>query len=217
MRVFGTDYDGIVVNIEPQKAKVFASILNKYWRIKENEAEKFWMTSGGTSRKYKFDYLHSKQFNAQLQDNEYAKIESEFSQILKEKFYPNLSLLPGSLELLEFARFNFNHTFVSSGMPMEEIQFLTRINGVSEYFDSIWGTNNKFPSKVEHFKTIISQWGPDKIIFTADSAEDMRIAKEAKAIPIGILTNNSQEKLKNAGAERTCTLQDAITAIKSLI
>jgi phosphoglycolate phosphatase-like HAD superfamily hydrolase len=217
MKVFGTDYDGIIINIEPQKAKIFESIIRKYWKVGENEAENFWLKTGGTSRRSKFDYFYNKQFDKQLSEVEYLKIESEFSELLKNKFYPNLFLLPGALELLKFARANFDHTFISSGVPMEEIKFLAEMNNVSEYFDLILGTNNEFPSKTEHFKKVVSQWSPDKIIFIADSPEDMRIAKNANAIPIGILTNHTEQELINAGVSATCNLQNAIPAIKKYL
>jgi phosphoglycolate phosphatase-like HAD superfamily hydrolase len=217
MKIFGTDYDGVIINIEPQKAAIFGEILNRHWRIDGKEAENFWQTTGGTSRKYKFDYLYNKQFGNQLPELEYTEIESEFSRLLKEKLYPNLTLLPGALELLKFARINFDHTFISSGVPMEQIKYLAEMNNVSEYFDLILGTNNEFPSKTEHFKNVISQWSPDRIIFVADSPEDMRIAKAANAIPIGILTNHTEQELINAGASATCNLQNAIPTIKAFL
>jgi phosphoglycolate phosphatase-like HAD superfamily hydrolase len=217
MRIFGTDYDGVIINIEPQKAKIFGSILNRYWKVDEKEGENFWHATGGTSRRSKFDYFYNKQFNKQLSESEYLKIESEFGQLLKDKFYPNVTLLPGALELLEFARSNFEHTFISSGMPMEQIKFLAKLNNVSEYFDLILGTNNEFPSKTEHFKKIVSRWNPDKIVFVADSPEDMRMSKEENVIPIGVLTNHTEQELKNAGASATCNIQDVIPTIKKYL
>jgi len=217
MKIFGTDYDGVIINIEPQKAKAFGIILNRYWKVDEKEGEDFWLATGGTSRKYKFNYFYTRQFDKELPEVEYAKIESEFSQSLKEKLYLNLSLLPGVLDLLKFARSNFDHTFVSSGVPMEEIRYLVKLNNIAEYFDLILGTNNEYPSKIEHFKKVVSVWNPDKMFFVADGTEDMRIARKANAIPIGILTNHTEQELREAGAETTCDLQNAISAIKALM
>ncbi|MBF8250006.1 MAG: hypothetical protein HW400_607 [Candidatus Levybacteria bacterium] len=217
MKIFGTDYDGVIINIEPQKAKAFGTILNAHWGTDKQDAQEYWLATGGSSRKSKFNYFYNKQFHKEISDDEYRKIESEYSQLLKSKFYPNLSLLPGALELLKFARSNFDHTFVSSGVPMEEIRYLANINNTSEYFDMILGTNNEYPSKTEHFNKIISEWNPDKIIFVADGIKDMQFAKEANAISIGIPTNRTAGELKQAGATATCNLQDAISAIKALM
>jgi len=217
MKIFGTDYDGVIINIEPQKARAFGAILNKYWKIDKQEVESFWHKTGGTSRKYKFDYFYTKQFNKKLPEMEYQKIESEYNQFLREHIYPDLYLLPGALELLKFARSNFDHTFISTGMPTERINFLVKLNHVSEYFDLILGTDDEFPSKTEHFKKAVSEWNPDEIIFVADSAEDMKIAKKANAIPIGILTNRTKRELIKGGAETTCHLQDAVSVIKKFM
>lgn len=217
MKVFGTDYDGVIINIEPQKAELFGAILNQYWKIDKQEGKEFWHATGGTSRKYKFDYFYKKQFGKQLPEIEYKKIESVFSEFLKEKLYSKLELLPGALELLKFARSNFDHTFISSGVPMEEIKYLTEINNVSGYFNLILGTDNEYPSKTEHFKKIISEWNPDKFIFVADGIKDMQFARNANAIPIGIPTNHTEQELKKAGAEKTSSLQNIIPIIKSLM
>ena len=62
MKIFGTDYDGVIINIEPQKAEVFGNLLNKKWQINKNEASNFWILKGGTPRKYKFDYFYQSRF-----------------------------------------------------------------------------------------------------------------------------------------------------------
>lgn len=217
MKVFGTDYDGVIINIEPQKAEAFGALLNKHWQVDARKAAKFWMATGGTSRRYKFDYLYKKQFKKEISTKNYKTIESEYSKLLKTTFYPNLKLLPGALELLKFAKSNFDHTFVSSGVPMEEIQYLVKLNGVLNYFDLILGTNEEFSTKSTHFKEIQSKWDSTTIIFVADSPEDMKVAKEAGAIPIGVLTNHRKEELIRAGASKACNLSDAVSSIKKLL
>jgi len=217
VKVFGTDYDGVIINIEPQKAQAFGGLLNKRWGIDKDEAKNFWMATGGTSRKYKFDYFYQKRFRKKLPDEKYRAIETDYSRLLKEEFYPHLKLLPEALDLLKFVCSNFDHTFVSSGIPMGEIQYLISLNGLDTYFDLILGTNKQFPSKREHFKEIQSRWNPDLLVFVADSPEDMKIAKDASAIPLGVLTNYTEKELTHAGAIKVCRIEDAISTIKKLI
>lgn len=217
MKVFGTDYDGVIINIEPQKSKAFGTILQQHWGVNEKEAADFWIATGGLSRKYKFDYFYKNQYNKKLSNKDYQIIESEYSRLLKKDFYPYLQLLHGALDLLKFARSNFDYTFVSSGVPMEEIQYLVRTNCVAEYFDLVLGTNQQFVSKREHFEKIKSRWNPDLIIFIADSPEDMKIANEFKAKSLGVLTNHTKEELIDAGAMKVCNLSGVINTIKPLI
>lgn len=217
MRAFGTDFDGVIINVETQKAQAFGSLLNKAWNLDKKEAVNFWANSGGTSRRYKFDYLYMKQFNKKLVDHIYKKVESEFSRTLKNNFYPKAALLPGALELLQYARNHFDFMFVSSGVPMLEIQYLTNLTKVSEYFDFILGTNEKYISKEDHFKEIIENKKPDLTVFVADGIEDMRVAKKFDLISIGIPTNNSRDDLFDAGATYICNLSEVCSLIEEKI
>lgn len=92
------------------------------------EAADFWLVTGGTSRRYKFDYFYDKVYHKQLSEEDYKSIEQEYSQLLKEKYYPQVKILPGAIELLDYARIHFNFLFVSSGVPMEEITYLVELN-----------------------------------------------------------------------------------------
>lgn len=217
MKVFGTDYDGVIINIEPKKAEAFGALLHEEWNINKENAAKFWIDTGGKSRKYKFDYFYEKQFGKKLQDKDYKIIESKYSNILKTEFYPKLKLLPGASTLLQYARSHFDYTFVSSGVPMQEIKRLVNLNGVTKYFDKILGTNEKYPSKREHFQEIVSIKKPSKLVFVADGTEDMRVAKEFGVIAIGILTNHSEKELLDAGAQYTCNLSQVVPTIQALI
>lgn len=218
MKVLGTDYDGVIINIEPQKAEAFGNLINKKWNIDKNVASSFWIEKGGTSRKYKFDYFYEKTFQAKLSDDEYKSIESEFGNVLKNDFYPKVKLLDGALKLLRFCRKNFDHTFVSSGVTMEEIKYLVTLNGLSEYFDLILGTDSKFASKTDHFNEVKEVWHPDKVYFLADGTEDMKIAKSFGFYSIGITTNHSREDLEFAGAsEEVDTLSQALNTISKQI
>lgn len=217
MKVFGTDYDGVIINIEPQKAKAFGLLLNKHWGVETDQATKFWLRTGGMPRRYKFDFFYEKQFSEKLSNEDYNIIESEYSRLLKRDFYPNLELLPGALELLNFARKSFDHTFISSGVPMEEINYLVSLNSLKEYFDLTLGTSEKFSTKKEHFKEVKSEWNPETIIFVADSPEDMKIAKKNGAVPLGVLTNHTKKELMRAGAWEVCDLSNAVSLIRNLL
>lgn len=105
--VFGFDYDGTIINIEPQKANAFGEILNQYWGIDRQVGAKFWIEGGGTSRRFKFDYFYKQQYGRDLTDDDYHIIEQVFSRTLRTKYYPKVQLLPHALETLEFVREHF--------------------------------------------------------------------------------------------------------------
>lgn len=217
IKVFGTDFDGVIINIEPEKARLFGKLVNKYWNADSSSAARLWIAKGGTSRRDKFNYIYEAQYGINLSSEKYNAIESEYSNLLKNQFYLKLKPLPGSLELLQFARRNFDYTFVSSSVPMTEIKYLIEICGVNRYFDLVLGTNEKFPSKVEHFEEVKRRWNPEKIIFVADSPMDMKIAKEAGAVPIGILTNHPKSALISSGAIDTIKLPTTVSTLEKLL
>jgi|SRR3989344_961238 len=157
LKIFGTDYDGVIINIESQKAKTFGKLINDKWGIKQEDAAQYWVESGGKSRRYKFEHLYKNQFHRELSDKEYVSIESKYSELLESKYYSKIKLLPGALELLNFVRSCFDYTFVSSGMPMEQIKKLVKLNKVANYFDLVLGTDMRYLSKREHFRKIIKE------------------------------------------------------------
>lgn len=218
MKIFGFDYDGTIINIEPQKARAFGELLFSRWGVNSQTASRFWMETGGTPRRYKFDYFYQKRFGRKLVEGKYKEIERDYSLLLKEKFYPQIKLILGALEILKFVRESFDITFVSSGVPMEEINYLARLNGVSKYFDLILGTDKKYPSKASHFQKILSTYSPNLLIYLADGLEDMIIAKKFGVTSIGLSTNHTAIELKAKGADYVCSnLLDVLDTCKKLI
>ena len=217
MKIFGFDYDGTIINIEPQKANAFGELISKYWGADKKEAADFWINGGGTSRRYKFDYYYEKKYGKKLQDKIYNKIESEYSTLLKQTYYPKVKLLPHALDILKFVRSQFDFIFVSSGVPLKEIRYLVQLNGLSDYFDLVLGTSNKYLSKRNHFREILNTKKPSLLIFMGDSAEDIKVARSYKAITIGLPTNQPKKVLKNAGTNFVCSLKESKSVIKKLL
>ena len=217
MKVFGFDYDGTIINIEPQKAKAFGELVSKYWGVDEQEAANFWINGRGTSRRYKFDFFYKKKYAKKLPNKDYKEIESKYSALLKQIYYPKVKLLPYALDILKFVRSQFDFIFVSSGVPLKEIRYLVHLNGVSEYFDLVLGTSKKYLSKRNHFKEILNTKKPSLLIFIGDSAEDIKVAKQYRAITIGLPINQPNKELKNAGANFVCSLKESKSVIKKLL
>ena len=213
MNVFGTDYDGVIINIEPQKAEAFGLLVSRRWDIEARKASDFWFHGNVSGRKNIFGGIFKEKYGKELEDKEYKSIESEFSTLLKNEFYPSVELLPGALDLVKFAKSNFDRLFISSGIPMEEIKYLANLNGVADYFGLILGTDDQFPTKNTHFDEIRAKWSARELFFVSDGLSDMKIAKESGAIPIGIPTNHSREELIDAGAAAVCRLSEAASVI----
>ncbi len=218
MQIFGTDFDGVIINIEPEKAVVFAELVNRKWKADKNEAAKFWREFLGTSRRHKFDHFYEKMFGKKLDEQTYQLIRAEYGNYLKTNFYPKVKFLPGALEILKLARENFDFTFVSSGMPLDEINYLIQLLGLTEYFDVVLGTDNVYKSKNEHFAELLKDKHPDLFVFLADGAKDMEVAKKFGAKAIAVLTNRPKKELVKAGADFICqTPLEAIPILQKML
>ena len=215
MRIIGFDFDGTILDVEEEKSRAFGILLNEHWKIDANAAAKYWIDTAGTSRRSKFDYFFKEKYGRDLSDEEYKKIESEFSQKLRTDFYPNTKLINGASELLEFCKKNFDKIFCSSGVPHDEIKFLVDTKGLGKYFDKIYGTNEKFKSKEDHFKEMISEFKPELIVFVGDGIEDMRVGKKYNAITIGVPSHQTKEKLLEAGAMYVLPTNKIVSLLKT--
>jgi len=57
MKVFGTDYDEMIINIEPQKAAAFGLLVSRRWGVDVDKTRDFWSNSPDRiSTSYSFNH-----------------------------------------------------------------------------------------------------------------------------------------------------------------
>lgn len=217
MKIIGFDFDGVFINIEDEKAKLFGEILYKHWGINSDLARKVWVMNLGTSRRYKFDCIYREYYKSKLKDEQYQEIESEFSEILLKEYYPQVTLIKDSVENARYFKDKFDLSFISSGVTDKELQFLVTRYGLTPYFDYVFGTNQKYKSKNEHFAELSKNNNIDFGIFIGDGLEDMRIAKQFNFIAVGLPVNHGAHALFEAGADSVCTYAQLSSELENLI
>ncbi|MBT4682851.1 MAG: HAD family hydrolase [Chloroflexi bacterium] len=216
MKIIGFDFDGVFINIENEKAKLFGDVVHKYWDIDPIIASKLWLDKLGTSRKYKFDVLFWKKNHKELDEENYYEIEKIFSSILIKDYYPSADIINETFEVARDMNGKFDLTFISSGVPNLELNVLATNLELNMHFDFVLGTDEKFRSKRDHFQMISQENSCSLMIFIGDGLEDMRIAKEFNFIAIGLPANHSPQKLLDAGADFICTYSQLKQRIISL-
>jgi len=217
MKIIGFDFDGVFINIEDEKARLFGEILYTHWGINSNLARKVWVLNLGKSRRFKFDCLYRNNFKTKLKNEQYQEVESEFSEILVEKYYPNANLIKESFEIARYYKGKFDISFISSGVTDKELQILVTRYGLTPYFDYVFGTNQKYKSKNEHFAELSKNNNIDFGIFIGDGLEDMRIAKQFNFIAVGLPVNHGAHALFDAGADSVCTYAQLSSELENLI
>lgn len=215
--MLGTDFDGSIIDLEEEKSRIFGEFLNQCWGVDADEAAKYRILTGGKSRRSQFDYFFNKQYGKVLTDDEYRKIEKMYSDKLKSELYPGATFVSGALELLEFSRKHFDKTFISSGVPDKEIKYLIKLKGIENYFDRVYGTDEKFRTKEDHFRALIAEYNPDLIVFVGDGLEDMRVGKRFNALTIGVPSHQIKEDLIEAGAQHVLQTHEIVGFLKTTI
>ena len=98
MKIIGYDFDGVFINIEIEKAKLFGDILHKHWGVDSSQSVDAWLLNLGTSRRHKFDLIYQNNFQNKLEEEIYQDIEQEFSNILVHDYYPNVKIIDETFE-----------------------------------------------------------------------------------------------------------------------
>lgn len=217
MKIIGFDFDGVFINIETEKAKLFGDILYKHWGIDPILASNLWLLNLGTSRRYKFDLLYQNNFNNKLQEEIYQEIEQEFSDTLIRDYYPGAELINETFEAARDLNNKFDLSFISSGIPHDELNSIASKFKIDKYFDLILGTSQNFKSKADHFHIVTQNNLPSPGIFIGDGLEDMKIAKQFNFIAVGLPANHDSQALLNAGADLVCEFSSLKQEINNLI
>jgi phosphoglycolate phosphatase-like HAD superfamily hydrolase len=217
MKIIGYDFDGVFINIENEKAKLFGDVLQKRWGVDPGQASEVWLLNLGTSRKHKFDLMYQNKFQNKLEEEIYQNIEQEFSNILFHDYYPNVKLIAETFETARDLNDQFDLSFISSGIPHVELNSIASRFKIDEYFDLILGTSQNFKSKIDHFDMIAQKNCPSLGIFIGDGLEDMRIAKQFKYTAVGIPANHAPQLLVEAGADLICDFPFLKQEIKKLL
>jgi phosphoglycolate phosphatase-like HAD superfamily hydrolase len=217
MKIIGYDFDGVFINIENEKAKLFGDILHKHWGVDPSQAFDVWLLHLGTSRRHKFDLMYQNNFQNKLEEETYQAIEKEFSDILVHDYYPNVKIIDETFETARDLNYQFDLSFISSGIPHAELNSIASKFKIDEYFDLILGTSQNFKSKIDHFDMIAQKHCPSLGIFIGDGLEDMKIAKQFKYTAIGIPANHTSQVLVEAGADIICDFPFLKQEIKNLL
>jgi phosphoglycolate phosphatase-like HAD superfamily hydrolase len=217
MKIIGYDFDGVFINIEDEKAALFGEILQKRWRGDPHAAADAWLLNLGTPRKHKFDLMYRGRFEAEMPLEAYLAVEEEFSLLLVKDYYPRATLIPETAQAAQDLNKEFDLSFVSSGVPHEELEHLMTALGLDRHFDRILGMNDAFESKVDHFNLITEATAPTQGIFIGDGLEDMRVARQFGFFAIALPTNHPPTRLREAGADVVCELPDLQQVIRRRI
>lgn len=193
-KVWGFDFDGVLVDSAATKSQAFAeSIINTYPHLKDHRKhiEIIYIRTRGTSRRIQFNLVLHEFGEAEPSEKEYEKWSELFSNTYSYAD-SKIKTFDGVFPFLEILKENSVVTYISSFAPTETLERICEIFGFNNYFNDILGDSNQSFSKGRHHLEYITRKHgvkKDEIIYLADSTYDIRIAKEQGVD--GILMKNS--------------------------
>lgn len=179
------DFDGVILDSVDVKTKAFASMFRQYGPEIEQSVVEYHLSNGGVSRFKKFEYYYQHLLNKPINQDILDELGREFNRraidgVLAAPF------MEGALETLDKLRKKNIPAFIASGTPDEEIQYIVKNRGLSQYFIEVHGSPRK---KNEIMEDISSRhrYRLSDCLFIGDAATDFEASQICGTAFLGIV------------------------------
>ncbi|BHH82570.1 HAD family hydrolase [Desulforhopalus sp. 52FAK] len=213
LRAIFFDFDGVLIDSVSTKTEAFRTLFMDY---PEDIIEKVLFhhqQHGGISRVEKIAHAHAHYIGVPLTEDVLQQWANHYSELVVEKVIEE-KWIAGAEEFLLSMRGSEIKSFVISGTPEVELQYILQKRGMSDSFHEQLGSPVRKP---DHIKMLLDTYhlDPSECVFVGDAYTDYDAAKETGLHFIGIQGDVVFEKgtivLKDC-----CNLQDAIDSLFSL-
>lgn len=169
------DFDGVILESMDIKTNAFRELFKDYPEHLDAIVD-YHIRNGGVSRYTKFSYIYNNILKLPLDENELKELGGKFSYMVLQEMI-KCPFVPGVQEFLEEYSKKMR-LFIASGTPDEELHFLTKKRGLSDYFNGIYGTPALKSEIIQH---ILNAEGvrKEEAIFVGDAFSDYEDAKKA--------------------------------------
>ena len=190
------DFDGVIKDSVTVKTDAFSKLFEKYGEKIQEKVVAHHLLNGGVSRRIKIEHYYKEFIGKELSETEINKQCDTFSNIVLQKVIDS-AWVPGVESYLN--NNSFQQIFVLvTGTPHDEIVHILEKLGISNCFESIWGS----PSlKEDVINNILANYDLDKslTVMVGDSNTDYDAAKKND---IDFILRNTEEnhhlqKIKN--------------------
>ena len=181
------DFDGVIVESVDIKTDAFKKLYKKYGTDVLNKVVNHHLNNGGMSRQKKIKVYHKEYLNINISEQEISSLSNEFSSYVKRKVV-GASYVAGA-ERFIIENSNKFLLFISTGTPIDEINYILDKRGINLYFKKVFGSPT---SKIDHINQIMYEYKlkSNEIIFVGDATTDLNAAKE-KDIPFILRVHNN--------------------------
>ena len=183
------DFDGVILDSVDVKTRAFETMFEVYGPEVQQQVVQYHLSNGGVSRFDKFRYYYENILNIKINEHEVQDLSKKFAELVVRGVIDS-PFIKGAYETLNLLKERSIPSFVVSGTPHDEINFIVKEKGLSDYFEEVHGSPRK---KWEINLEIIERRGynPVKCIFIGDAMSDYEAARKTGMQFLGIVPNES--------------------------
>jgi len=179
------DFDGVILDTMGIKTEAFKTMFASYGTKVVDKVIEYHVKNGGISRQRKFKYFYENLLMRELTDTELNELCKTFSGLVLQKTL-DAPWIGGAQDFLE-SNYEDNDFYIISGIPQNELDYITKRRNMQHYFISILGSSR---TKVENIKMVLASnyYDHTKILYMGDTLGDWVDAQEAGIEFIGVGT-----------------------------
>jgi len=183
------DFDGVILDSVDVKTKAFGKMFEAYGSDVQKEVVQYHSENCGVSRFEKFRYYYENILNIKIGESEIQELSKQFSELVVEGVIDS-PFIRGAFETLELLKERQIPSYVVSGTPHDEINFIVKKKGLSGYFEEVHGSPRK---KWEISSEIVGSRGynSERCLFIGDAMTDYHAAKKTGMQFLGIAPKQS--------------------------
>jgi phosphoglycolate phosphatase-like HAD superfamily hydrolase len=169
------DFDGVILDSMTIRSYGFRKIFEKFDDKLIEKLLRYHNENGGLSRYIKIKYFYNKLLGKEILEKDIQNYANNFSEIMKKKLTNKDYLIADTLEFIKdgFKEYNLH---IVSGSDGEELRFLCKELGVSNYFKSIHGSPTHKNELVESV-LFDNDYVEKETILIGDSVNDYEAAE----------------------------------------
>jgi phosphoglycolate phosphatase-like HAD superfamily hydrolase len=189
------DFDGVIVDSVPVKAKAFALLFENYGSEIQEKVIEHHLNNGGMTRKEKIHYYFENYVGQKVSENTLITYCGKFSKIV-EKEVVAAPEIAGAVDFLQKAS-KKTQCFIVSATPDDELIRIVAKRDLKKYFIEILGSDR---SKTENLFYLIKKYNLVSLNckFFGDAMSDHNAAKNCSVPFVGIIPDIDAPLYKNA-------------------
>ena len=179
------DFDGVIIDSVDIKTEAFAEMFRQYGPDIEAKVVEYHLAHGGVSRFEKFKYYYERLLHKSIDEDQLQQLGNQFSELVLIKVL-EAPFVDGAFETLMKLKALNIPTYLVTGTPQEEIQYILKKRGLEDFFSGVYGAPRK---KVHIVNSVINQshYSPDACLYIGDALTDFSAAQQNGLYFLGIV------------------------------